>query len=113
MSNYDDDLEKKEVKASLPKDTDSPCQHRRRLLAVLGIGVAAAYIAPTLFSVGQAEARHRQDQRGSYSRDGYSGSSYSRPSGYDYRRRERNRLREYAEDPVLILEDVILGPPRR
>ncbi|GAB2713184.1 hypothetical protein [Halomonas garicola] len=81
-------------------------QRRRRLLAALGTGLAGAYVAPTLFSVGQARAG------GSYSRPSY--SRPSRPSRYrgPYRR-ERRRLHEYEDEPVRILEDILLGPPRR
>lgn len=45
---------------------------RRQVLASLGLGVAALYVAPTLSSMGQAEARE-------HSRSRYSRSSYSRP----------------------------------
>ncbi|WNK21124.1 hypothetical protein P1P91_05460 [Halomonas piscis] len=86
-------------------------KRRRRLLAALGTGLAGAYVAPTLFSVGQAQAGGRWS---SYSRPSYSRPSYSRPSRYrgPYRR-ERRRLREYEDEPVRILEDILLGPPRR
>ncbi len=89
---------------------------RRRLLAALGTGLAGAYVAPTLFSVGQARAGDSYS-RPSYSRPSYSRPSYSRPShpsGYrgPYRR-ERRRLRDYEDDPVRIIEDVLLGPPGR
>lgn len=70
---------------------------RRRLLATLGLGVAGAYVAPTLFSIGQAQAWHgdgrRRRSRVSHSRY----SRYSRPSRprhaghYLDRRRERDR----------------------
>lgn len=36
--------------------SESPCPRRRKLLAALGLGGAVAYVAPTLFSLGQAEA---------------------------------------------------------
>lgn len=89
-------------------------QRRRRLLAALGTGLAGAYVAPTLFSVGQAQAG---DSRPSYSRPSYSRPSYSRPTRPSrYRgpyRRERRRLQEYEDEPVRILEDILLGPPRR
>lgn len=80
---------------------------------MLGVGIAGAYVAPTLFSVGQAQAWHRGSSysRPSYSRPSYSHPSYSRPSHYEYRRRER--LREYTDDPLIILEEAILGPQRR
>lgn len=122
MSSHDNELENNEVNDKEVEITDSHRQRRRRLLATLGMGIAGAYVAPTLFSVGQAQAWDRRDRRydsssgatrhGSY-RHSYSRPSYSRPSGYDHRRRERSRLREYRDDPVLILEDVILGPPGR
>lgn len=92
---------------------------RRRLLAALGTGLAGAYVAPTLFSMGKAHAGDRRDSysRPSYSRPSYSRPSYSRPShpsGYrgPYRR-ERRRRRDYEDDPVRIIEDVLLGPPGR
>lgn len=91
-------------------------QRRRRLLAALGTGLAGAYVAPTLFSVGQARAGGSYS-RPSYSRPSYSRPSYSRPSRPSrYRgpyRRERRRLHEYEDEPVRILEDILLGPPRR
>jgi len=66
------------------RDTESPNerkrQSRRRLLATLGIGIAGAYVAPTLFSLGQAQAQHSRRSRPSFSRPGYSRPSYSRPS---------------------------------
>ena len=113
MSDHDNELDNKELTSSTPEISDKPCQQRRRLLAMLGVGIATAYVAPTLFSVGEAEARDRYDRRGRNGKRGsYSRGSYSRGS-YDYRGRERSRLRDYHNDPVLILEDVILGPPRR
>lgn len=114
MSGHDNQLDNKELKASALDGADKPCHQRRRLLAMLGAGIATAYVAPTLFSVGQAQARDWRGgryERGSYNRGSYSRGSYSRASGYDGRR--RSRIREYSDDPVLILEDVILGPPRR
>lgn len=113
MTHHDKELDDKAVTDTAVDDSDAPCPQRRRLLGMLGVGLAAAYVAPTLFSVGQAEAGYRYNKRGSYSRPSYSRPSYSKYSGYDYRGRERKRLREYRKDPVLILEDVILGPPRR
>lgn len=113
MSHHDKELENKAIIDTEIDKADEPCQQRRRLLGMLGMGIAAAYVAPTLFSVGQAEAGYRYNKRGSYSRPSYSRPSYSKFSGYDYRGRERSRIREYKKDPVLILEDVILGPPRR
>ena len=76
---------------------DQKRQRRRRLLAALGAGIVGAYVAPTLFSLGQAQAQHapghfrnnhvppghakRRHSRPSYSRPSYSRPSYSRPSG--------------------------------
>ncbi|MGE4533731.1 MULTISPECIES: hypothetical protein [Halomonas] len=127
-------------------------RRRRRLLATLGVGLAGAYVAPTLFSVGQAQAwdGHRRS-RPSRSRPSWSRPSRSRPSRYDgayrrherarYRRRhrddhyrrddryharrddryysrrdyehDRRRLRDYREDPVTIVEDIVFGRPER
>lgn len=124
MSHRDDELDSKVLKDNTAETPDSPCSQRRRLLAMLGVGIATAYVAPTLFSVGQAQAwdnhtdrhgsysRHKYSKR-NYSKNSYSRASYSQLSGNEYRGRERDRLREYRKDPVLILEDVILGPPRR
>ncbi len=55
---------------------------RRRLLATLGVGIAGAYVAPTLFSLGQAHAWHDEprDRRSGYSHPSHSRPSYSRPS---------------------------------
>lgn len=53
---------------------------RRQVLASLGLGAAALYVAPTLLSMNQAEARGRSRSRSSYSRPSYSRPSYSRPS---------------------------------
>lgn len=98
---------------------DSHRRRRRRLLAALGTGMAGAYVAPTLFSVGQARAGDSGPSysRPSYSRTSYSRPSYSRPSrpsGHrGPHRRERRRLQEYEDEPVRILEDILLGPPRR
>ncbi|MFB9146241.1 hypothetical protein ACFFU2_06870 [Halomonas alkalicola] len=96
------------------RDTESPNerkrQSRRRLLATLGIGIAGAYVAPTLFSLGQAQAQHSRRSRPSFSRPGYSRPSFSRP-GYSrpsysrpsggYRRDRRDgvyRDRDYRRD---------------
>lgn len=114
MSDHNNELENKALTGNEIDATEQPCFQRRRLLSMLGVGIATAYVAPTLFSVGEAEARGwRGDRRyrGSYKRGSYRRGSYSRASGYDGRR--RSRIREYSDDPVLILEDVILGPPRR
>lgn len=136
MSQHEEGIENRNqddrpLQESAPEASESYRQSRRRLLTTLGMGIAGAYVAPTLFSVGQANAqawdrrydsstgatRHRSYQRGKYgrghSRPSYSRPSYSRPSGYDHRRRERSRIREYTEDPILIIEDAILGPPKR
>lgn len=70
MSNETDDVLKKR-------------RSRRQVLASLGLGAAALYVAPTLMSMGQAEARGRHRSRPShsrYSRPSYSRPSYSRPS---------------------------------
>nr|WP_298965709.1 hypothetical protein [uncultured Halomonas sp.] len=68
---------------------------RRQVLASLGFGAAALYVAPTLLSMGQAEAHdrghsrpnghhHQRPGRGrakhSHSRPSHSRPSYSRPS---------------------------------
>lgn len=77
-------------------------KRRRRLLATLGAGIAGAYVAPTLFTVGQAHAWHEPARgrgsrasrsRPSYSRPSYSRPSYSRPSHsrVDYSRPSRWR----------------------
>ena len=113
MSDHGDKLDNKALIADASEASEPPCQQRRRLLVILGVGIASASAAPTLFSVGAAEARDRYDRRGRSGKRGrYSRGSYSRVS-YDYRGRERSRLRDYQDDPVLILEDVTLGPPRR
>lgn len=70
------------------KDLLSKRRSRRQVLASLGLGAAALYVAPTLLSIGQAEAReHRHSRpsrsRPSYSRPHYSRARYSRP---DYSR---------------------------
>lgn len=53
---------------------------RRQVLARLGLGAAALYVAPTLLSLNQAEARDYRRSRPRYSRPSYSRPSYSRPS---------------------------------
>lgn len=95
--------------------TSSHRQSRRRLLTTIGIGLAGAYVAPTLFTVAQAQPWRREGSysRPSYSRPSYSRPSYSRPSRYEPYRRERERIREYKDDPLLILEDVIHGTRQR
>ena len=67
MPQHDKELEKNAQTDNTDTEMDMPCQQRRRLLGILGIGIAAAYVAPTLFSAGQAEARYRYNKRGSYS----------------------------------------------
>lgn len=53
---------------------------RRQVLASLGLGAATLYVAPTLFSMGQAEAREHHHSRSRYSRPSYSRPRYSRHS---------------------------------
>ena len=53
---------------------------RRQVLASLGLGAAALYVAPTLSSMGQAEAREHHPSRSRYSRSSYSRPRYSRHS---------------------------------
>lgn len=80
---------------SLPDETR---RRRRRLLATLGVGLAGAYVAPTLFSLGQVQAGSRlSHSRPSYSRPSYSRPSYSRPSGRErhYRRDHHTRRDRY------------------
>lgn len=103
-------LEKNQLTDNQTKteDAEHTRQTRRRLLTMIGAGLAGAYVAPTLFSIGQVQAGSWSS---SYSYPSYSRPSYSRPSRYDYRPRER--VREYTEDPIRILEDAILGPQRR
>ncbi|UXZ55388.1 hypothetical protein LG301_08795 [Vreelandella venusta] len=64
---------------------------RRQVLARLGLGAAALYVAPTLLSLNQAEARY---SRTSYSRPSYSRPSYSRPS-YSRPRHKRPHYSRY------------------
>ena len=52
---------------------------RRQVLASIGLGAAALYVAPTMLSMGQAEARGHRRSRPSRSRPSYSRPSYSRP----------------------------------
>lgn len=111
------------------RDTESPNerkrQSRRRLLATLGIGIAGAYVAPTLFSLGQAQAQHSRRSRPSFSRPGYSRPSFSRP-GYSrpsysrpsggYRRNRRDgvyRDRDYRRDDERSgIRLIVSVPPR-
>jgi len=97
-------------------------QSRRRLLASLGLGIAGAYVAPTLFSLGQAQAQHGGGRsrpsysrpsysRPSYSRPSYSRPSYSRPSG-GYRR-DRRDVYHYREDDRSGVRLVISVTPSR
>lgn len=53
---------------------------RRQVLATLGLSAAALYVAPTLLSLDQAEARGRSRSKHSYSRPSYSRPRYSKPS---------------------------------
>ena len=62
------------------KDLLSKRRSRRQVLASLGLGAAALYVAPTLLSMDQAEARGHGHSRPSRSRRSYSRPSYSRPS---------------------------------
>lgn len=99
----------KELTTTLLKQRRS----RRQVLASLGFGAAALYVAPTLLSMGQAEAHdrghsrpnghhHQRPGRGrakhSHSRPSHSRPSYSRPhyarpeySRPDYSRPEYSR----------------------
>lgn len=71
--------------------SDETRRRRRRLLATLGAGLAGAYVAPTLFSLGQVQAGSRP----SHSRPSYSRPSYSRPSGRErHSRRDRYPRRD-------------------
>lgn len=67
---------------------------RRQVLARLGLGAAALYVAPTLLSLNQAEARDHRRSRPRYSRPSYSRPSYSRPS-YSRPRHKRSRYSRY------------------
>ncbi|WFE72098.1 hypothetical protein P8S55_03180 [Halomonas sp. M1] len=72
---------------------------RRQVLARLGLGAAALYVAPTLLSLNQAEARDYRRSRPRYSRPSYSRPSYSRPSysrpSYSRPRHKRSRYSRY------------------
>ncbi|PWV82847.1 hypothetical protein [Halomonas sp. A11-A] len=104
------------------RDTENPNerkrQSRRRLLASLGIGIAGAYVAPTLFSLGQAQAQHSRRSRPSFSRPGYSRPSYSRPSysrpSGGYRRDRRDGVyRDYRRDDERSgIRLIVSVPPR-
>lgn len=52
---------------------------RRQVLMAMGFGAAALYVAPTLVSIGQAEARGRHSSRYSYSRPSHPHGHHSRP----------------------------------
>ena len=57
---------------------------RRQVLASLGFGAAALYVAPTLLSMGQAEAHDR---------------GYSRPNGHHHQRPGRGRAKHSHSRP--------------
>lgn len=112
---------------------DKAKRQRRKLLATLGLGLAGAYVAPTLFSLGQAQAWDEHGyrrSRPSRSRPSYSRPSRSRPSRYHGHRRRHTdrrywgrherydrhvyrRVEDYRDDPVRLVEDLIFGPPER
>lgn len=71
---------------------------RRQVLASLGLGAAALYVAPTLFSMGQAEAREHHS-RSRYSRPSYSRPRYSRPSYSRPRYSKTKHSRPYYSRP--------------
>ncbi|MDQ7727629.1 hypothetical protein [Halomonas sp. SpR8] len=96
---------------------------RRQVLASLGLGAAALYVAPTLLSMDQAEAHERRHSRPSghhphrhsrrrhskpshsrpyYSRPGYSRPDYSRPeytrNGYSRSPYHHHQGRPYGRD---------------
>ncbi|KHJ51641.1 MULTISPECIES: hypothetical protein [unclassified Halomonas] len=62
---------------------------RRQVLASLGLGAAALYVAPTFLSMGQAEARGRR------SRHSRSRPSYSRPRHKHHAHRDERYYRPY------------------
>lgn len=62
---------------------------RRQVLASLGLGAAALYVAPTFLSMGQAEARGRR------SRHSRSRPSYSRPRHKHHAHRDDRYYRPY------------------
>lgn len=62
---------------------------RRQVLASLGLGAAALYVAPTFLSMGQAEARGRR------SRHSRSRPSYSRPRHKHHARRDEQYYRPH------------------
>ncbi|HBP42660.1 MAG TPA: hypothetical protein DD644_13120 [Halomonas sp.] len=72
---------------------------RRQVLASLGLGAAALYVAPTLFSMGQAEAREHHHSRSRYSRHSYSRPSYSRPHYSKPRHSRPHHSRPYYARP--------------
>lgn len=88
MSHHDEERENEAINESqISSNEREHTQSRRRLLTMIGVGLAGAYVAPTLFSLGQAQAGNWRNSYSypSYSRPSYSRPSYSRPSGYDYR----------------------------
>ncbi|WP_355661157.1 hypothetical protein [Halomonas salifodinae] len=126
---------------STPSGDQAKRRQRRKLLATLGLGLTGAYVAPTLFSLGQAQAwdgrgrRRSRPSRPRYSRPSYSRPSYSRPSRYHGHRRGKRdrryedrrywgrderydrhvyrRVDDYRDDPARLVEDLIFGPPGR
>lgn len=81
---------------------------RRQVLATLGLSAAALYVAPTLLSLDQAEARGRSRSKHSYSRPSYSRPRYSKPSysrpsysrpDYSYERRAQYSRPRHRHDP--------------
>ncbi|WP_249976664.1 hypothetical protein [Vreelandella olivaria] len=68
---------------------------RRQVLAAMGLGAAALYVAPTLVSMGQAEARGHRSSRPSYSRPSYSRPSYSRHHRSNLQRHDKYYSRPY------------------
>lgn len=81
----------------MPHETEEVLQKRRsrrQVLASLGLGAAALYVAPTFLSMGQAEARGRRS-RHSRSRPSYSRPSYSRPRHKHHARRDERYYRPH------------------
>lgn len=76
----------------MPHETEEVLQKRRsrrQVLASLGLGAAALYVAPTFLSMGQAEARGRR------SRHSRSRPSYSRPRHKHHAHRDERYYRPY------------------
>ncbi|MFC2993034.1 hypothetical protein [Halomonas tibetensis] len=102
------------------RDPESPDeqkrQSRRRLLATLGVGMAGAYVAPTLFTLGQAQAHQGRSRpshsRPSYSRPSYSRPSYSRPSG-GYRGDRRDGYSRRDDDARQSIRLILSVTPSR